>query len=70
MSIEAYKKLKKIFAEASISSDIEGLLHWDMATMMPVNARKQRANQLAFMAKLKHSLLSSQQVEDLIQSNK
>ena len=68
MSIEAYKKLKKIFAEASISSDIEGILHWDMATMMPVNARKQRANQLAFMAKLKHGLLSNQQVEDLIKA--
>ena len=66
MSIEAYKKLKKIFTEASISSDIEGVLHWDMATMMPANARKQRGNQLAFMAKIKHALLSSQNVEDLI----
>ena len=66
MSIEAYKKLKKIFTEASISSDIEGILHWDMATMMPANARKQRGNQLAFMAKIKHALLSSQNVEDLI----
>ena len=52
MSIEAYKELKKIFLQASISSDIEGILHWDMSTMMPLNARQQRAYQLAFMAKL------------------
>ena len=63
----SYLKLKKIFREASIASDIEGILHWDMATMMPVNSRLQRADQLAFISKLKHSLLSSQQIEDLIE---
>ena len=68
MGIETYRKLKKIFTEASISSDIEGILHWDMATMMPANARKQRADQLAFMAKIKHDLLSSQKIEDLIKN--
>ena len=62
----SYNKLKEIFREASISSDIEGILHWDMATTMPTNARHQRADQLAFMAKFKHTLLSSQKVEDLI----
>ena len=62
----SYLKLKKIFHEVSISSDIEGILHWDMATMMPKNARQQRADQLAFMAKLKHDILSSNKVKDLI----
>ena len=62
----SYQKLKEIFREASIASDIEGVLHWDMATMMPKNSRLQRSDQLAFIAKLKHSLLSSQQVQDLI----
>ena len=61
----SYEKLKKIFFDTSISSDIEGLLHWDMATMMPLNSRKQRVNQLAFMAKLKHRMISSKEVEDL-----
>ena len=65
-----YNELKKIFAEASISSDIEGILHWDMATMMPNKSRKQRAMQLTFMAKLKHNLLSGNKVNDLIQSTK
>ena len=35
----SYSKLKKIFHEAALSSDIAGILHWDMSTMMPVNAR-------------------------------
>ena len=62
----SYKKLKDIFHESSIVSDIEGILHWDMATNMPVNARIHRADQLAFMAKFKHNLLSNNQVNDLI----
>ena len=66
MSLEAYNKLKKIFSQTSISSDIEGILHWDMSTMMPSNARKQRSDQLAFMATLKHKLISDAGVDDLI----
>ena len=66
MSLESYNKLKKIFSQTSISSDIEGILHWDMSTMMPVNARKQRSDQLAFMATLKHKLISDAGVDDLI----
>ena len=66
MSQKAYIELKKIFSEASISSDIEGILHWDMSTMMPVNARNKRADQLAFMAKSKYKLLSEKIVSDLI----
>jgi len=61
-----YKKLKKIYSEASTVSDIEGILHWDMATMMPTKSRNQRADQLAYIAKLKHNLISSSKVEDLI----
>ena len=66
MSLEAYNKLKKIFTQTSISSDIEGILHWDMSTMMPTNARKNRSDQLAFMATLKHKLISNAGVDDLI----
>ena len=66
MSLQAYNKLKEIFSQTSISSDIEGILHWDMSTMMPANARKQRSDQLAFMATLKHKLISDAGVDDLI----
>ena len=66
MGNEAYKELKKIFSQSSISSDIEGILHWDMSTMMPTKARRQRADQLAFMAKIKHKLISNIRVKELI----
>ena len=36
----SYDKLKQIFHEAALSSDISGILHWDMSTVMPYNSRK------------------------------
>ena len=49
-----YNQLKNIFHDAALSSDIAGILHWDMSTMMPSNSRKQRAEQLAYLSKLSH----------------
>jgi len=62
----AYTKLKEVFREASLSSDILGILHWDMSTMMPSNSRNQRAEQLAYLSKLSHDKISSNEVRDLI----
>ena len=64
--MSAYIKLKKIFREASLSSDIAGILHWDMSTMMPSNSRNQRAEQLAYLSKITHNKVSSDKVRDLI----
>ena len=64
--MSAYIKLKKIFREASLSSDIAGILHWDMSTMMPSNSRNQRAEQLAYLSKITHDKVSSDKVRDLI----
>ena len=54
--MKTYLKLKEIFNEASLASDIAGILHWDMATMMPSSSRDQRSDQLAYLSKLSHSL--------------
>ena len=62
----SYAKLKKIFHEAALSSDIAGILHWDMSTMMPKNSRKNRAEQLAYLSKIRHQLISSPKVGKLI----
>ena len=64
--MRAYTKLKEIFKDASLSSDIAGILHWDMSTMMPSNSRDQRAEQLAYLSKLSHDKISSNEVRDLI----
>ena len=64
--MSAYIKLKEIFRESSLSSDIAGILHWDMSTMMPANSRNQRAEQLAYLSKLSHDKVSSNEVKDLI----
>ena len=68
--MSAYSKLKNIFNEASLSSDIAGILHWDMSTMMPTNSRNQRAEQLAYLSKLSHDKVSSNKVRDLISEAK
>jgi carboxypeptidase Taq len=64
--MSAYSKLKNIFNEASLSSDIAGILHWDMSTMMPKESRNQRSEQLAYLSKLSHEMISSNEVRDLI----
>ena len=64
--MRAYTKLKEIFKDASLLSDIAGILHWDMSTMMPSNSRDQRAEQLAYLSKLSHDKISSNEVRDLI----
>ena len=66
----SYDKLKQIFHEAALSSDISGILHWDMSTMMPKNSRENRAEQLAYLSKIRHKLISSIDVGQLIDSAK
>ena len=46
--MSSYNQLKNIFHEAALSSDIAGILHWDMSTMMPKNSRENR-EQLAYL---------------------
>ena len=65
MSLKEYNQLKEVFSKASIASDIEGILHWDMSTMMPHNSRNQRAEQLAYLSKIIHDKISSNEVRDL-----
>ena len=66
----SYDKLKQIFHEAALSSDIAGILHWDMSTMMPKNSRENRAEQLSYLSKIRHQLISSSNVGKLIDNAK
>ena len=58
--------LRKYLEKLHLSSDIAGILHWDMSTMMPANSRNQRAEQLSYLSKLSHDKISSNEVRDLI----
>ena len=66
----SYNQLKQIFHEAALSSDIAGILHWDMSTMMPKNSRENRAEQLSYLSKIRHQLISSPNVGKLIDNAK
>lgn len=41
-----YRELKNKFKEYGLLNDINGILSWDMATMMPTFSRKHRINQI------------------------
>ena len=68
--MSCYDQLKQIFHDAALSSDIAGILHWDMSTMMPKNSRENRAEQLAYLSKVRHQLIASKRVGDLINKAK
>ena len=54
----SYIKLKKLFKEHSLLSDINSILNWDMATFMPEKSRFQRKTQSKVLNEYKKIYLS------------
>ena len=65
--MQAYKKLKEIFYKTSLLSDINGILQWDLSTMMPKKARNNRAKQISILNKLKFETLNENSVVKLFE---
>ncbi len=63
----AYNSLKKVFQKHSIISDINSILYWDLATMLPEKSWKERSLQLEYLNKLKHEIMTSKSVKDLFE---
>jgi carboxypeptidase Taq len=63
---QATSKLERLFARLNAIDESLGILHWDMATMMPVGGAESRAGQLATLKSLHHELLTSPEVGDLL----
>ena len=64
--MKAYKKLEKIFNEIGLIYQIQRMLFWDSATMMPINSANARGEQLAYLSKKAHKKTISPKVNDLI----
>ncbi|HLN22838.1 MAG TPA: carboxypeptidase M32 [Patescibacteria group bacterium] len=62
----AMSKLERLFARLNAIDESLGILHWDMATMMPVGGAESRAGQLAILKSLHHELLTAPEVPDLL----
>ncbi|NQU58043.1 MAG: carboxypeptidase M32 [Rhodospirillales bacterium] len=66
MSGAAYQKLEKRFRRILVLGDAAGALQWDYATMMPTGGGPGRAEQLAELSAVCHSLLSASETGDLL----
>ncbi|KJE35648.1 peptidase M32 [Thalassospira sp. HJ] len=65
---EAYKQLEARFHRMSVLSGIGGMLHWDMAVIMPGGGADARSEQLATLSVLENELINAPDLGDLIAS--
>jgi carboxypeptidase Taq len=64
--VSAYARLEARFARINALAEAEGMLHWDLATMMPKGGAASRADQLAVLRALRHGILTAPEVGDLL----
>ncbi|MCW4028194.1 MAG: carboxypeptidase M32 [Candidatus Bathyarchaeota archaeon] len=62
----AYKELLAKTKDATVLSTAEGIIHWDMETMMPPKAVEQRSQQLALLSRIHHQLATDPQIGKLL----
>jgi carboxypeptidase Taq len=62
----AYLELEGRFKRLLTVRDAEAMLHWDLATMMPRGGLESRSEQLAVLKSLRHGLLTTPEVGDLL----
>ena len=62
----AYQQLEDRFRRLSALAEAEGVLHWDMSTMMPEGGAGARSEQLAALAVTRHELLTGSEVAELL----
>jgi carboxypeptidase Taq len=62
----AYNELLSKTKDATVIGTAEGILHWDMETMMPPGSVEQRSLQLSLLSRIHHKLSTDQQIGKLI----
>jgi len=64
--MEEYKVLLKKIKEYIVLDQIENILNWDFETHMPPKGVKQRAEELAMIAALKHDKIADPEIGELL----
>ncbi|AIL66020.1 Thermostable carboxypeptidase 1 [Rickettsiales bacterium Ac37b] len=64
-----YLALEKKFEQLNNINNIKAMLHWDSATMMPDGGASERSKQLAYLESLSHTLLISDELQELLMQN-
>jgi carboxypeptidase Taq len=62
----AYKQLLAKAKDSVVLSTAEGIIHWDMETMMPPGAVEQRSQQLALLSRIHHKLATDPEIGKLL----
>src|SRR4030043_1333172 len=62
----AYKKLLAKTKDLIVLDSAEGIIHWDMETMMPPRAVEQRSLQLALLSRISHKMSTDPQIGKLL----
>jgi carboxypeptidase Taq len=65
---QSYKELLTKTKDTVLLGTAQGVLHWDMETMMPPKALQQRSEQLALMSRIHHKLGTDPEVGKLLQT--
>lgn len=68
--MQAYLKLKALFKQLSQLADIQGIMGWDEAVMMPEGAGQDRAQAMATLHGITHKLLTSKRNKNLLAAAK
>ncbi len=66
MTSNAYAQLEKRFHRMGALGEAAGMLHWDMAAVMPEGGHESRAEQLATLNVISHELLTAAETSDLL----
>jgi carboxypeptidase Taq len=68
--MSSYNKLEKIFREYYTVKQINSLLHWDHAVLMPSNSNDSRILQTEYLARLSYNILNKEYNLELIEQAK
>lgn len=66
MSSNAYGRLEQRFARMGALQEAAGMLHWDMAAVMPEGGHESRAEQLATLNVIAHEMLTAPETSELL----
>ena len=64
--MKAYKQLEGIFDKVAHLEHLGAIAGWDEAVMMPTGGGKSRAQAMAYLGSLKHEMLTSSQMANLL----
>ena len=62
----SYHELLSKTKDATVLGTAEGIIHWDMETMMPPGAVEQRSEQLALLSRIHHKLSTDPKIGKLL----